>query len=57
MLNFNAEVVRDGRKLERPVNYAAGRASFRRRARRSIPPSRRSSSSIRAPATVRASAA
>ena len=56
VLHFDFEVVRDGRTLERPVNYVlirivppAGTASTPRR--------RPSSSSIPAPAMVRASAA
>ena len=49
VLNFANELVLDGRKLPRPVNLWA--------APRSIPPSRRSSSSIHAPAAGRASEA
>jgi hypothetical protein len=55
VLNFPVELVRDGRALERPINYGP-RALFRRPASRSIRPSRRSSSSTRARAMDRGSA-
>ena len=53
VLTFQAELVRDGRTLDRPVNYALVRIILPP-APGSIPPRRRSSSSIPVPATVRA---
>ena len=56
VLQFKAELVSDGRKLERPVT-TRWCGSFRQPARRSIRRRRRSSSSIRALATAPALAA
>ena len=55
VLKFGTELVMDGRKLPRPVNYVLARLS-RRKASRSTTRSGHSSSSIHAPATGPASA-
>ena len=57
VLSFQAELIRDGRTLARPVNYGLVRIIPPPPAPRPIPRRRPSSSSIRAPATARASAA
>ena len=57
VLNFANELVLDGRKLPRPVNYGLVRIVPPDDAPPSIHRSRRSSSSIRAPATGRGSGA
>ena len=56
VLNFKVELVMDGRKLERPVNYLLTRV-IKPEGVQSILASRRSSSSIPARATAPASAA
>ena len=57
VLTFKAELVRDGRTAGAPGQLRAGAHRSAAGRDRSIRPSRRSSSSIRAPATVPASAA
>ena len=58
VLQFDFEVVRDGRTLDKPVNYVLIRSTSCRPPARLLTPRRRPSSfSIPAPAMVRASAA
>jgi hypothetical protein len=56
VLNYQAELIMDGRQLERPVNYCLVRI-IRRPASRSTRRKDPSSSSIRGPVTALASAA
>ena len=57
VLDYEVELVVDGRTLERPVNYVPGAGRSAGGRRRSIRRAGRSSSSIRAPGTAPASAA